>query len=486
MLAGILVLFLYSGTFNFMDLFNTAGNWLPAMAAAPGVLALTSVLILLGAFAKSAQFPFQEWLPEAMAGPTPVSALIHAATMVKAGVYLVARVLPIFFFAYWVATPNFPEAMVFFVMLAVVGGFTIFLAASQALVSKELKKVLAYSTMGSIGYMMLALGVSGMSANNLIDGLSSSIFFLINHGIFKAALFLGAGIVIHESDSIYMSDMKLSRQKMRFTWIFMWLAGLSLMGVPPFAGFWSKDDVLISCWQAGQYGLFALVLVSVILTTFYVVRFMGIIFSSKQPRKTDEKHGKETSALELVPLGLLAALTVAIGLVGPWFSSALSNVFETYFTQSLSHPLITVTGATVAAGSNTLLLEAAVAVSSTLMILIGLIPSYWFFISQKVSAESLISKYPALKTMHSFLWNRWYIEAFYNKVFVNSVISAKDLVPRFIEQPLDWAFNVGVPRGFAGLHRGLKEVQTGILSVNMLYFIGLIVAVLLFFWLEVL
>jgi NADH-quinone oxidoreductase subunit L len=482
LLAGILVLFLYSGTFNFMDLFNTASHWLPEMAATPGILALTAVLILLGPFAKSAQFPFQEWLPEAMAGPTPVSALIHAATMVKAGVYLVARVLPIFFFACWVATPNFPEALVFFVLVAVVGGFTLFLGASQALVAKELKKALAYSTMSSIGYMMLALGVSGMSAGTLVDGLSAGIFFLINHGIFKAALFLGAGVIIHESGSIYMSDMKLSRQKMRFTWLFMWLAGLSLMGVPPFAGFWSKDDVLISCWQAGQYGLFALALVSVILTAFYVIRFMGIMFNSKQqPLKTGETHGEETSALELVPLGLLAGLTVAIGLIGPWFSAFLSNVFKTYFMQSLSHPLITVTSATVSASSNTMLLEVAVAAGSTLMILIGLIPSYRFFISQRLSAESIISKHPILKSMYSFLWNRWYVETFYNKVFVDGGLAAKDFANRFIERPLDLALNVGVPSGFAWLHRGLKKVQTGILSVNMLYFIGLIIIVLLIF-----
>jgi len=480
LLGGIIILFLYSHTFNFMSMITTASTWLPAMAKTPGLLSLTAVLILLGPFAKSAQFPFQEWLPEAMAGPTPVSALIHAATMVKAGVYLVARLLPIFFVAYWILTPNIPEALVFFGLVAAVGGFTLFLGASQALVAKELKKALAYSTMSSIGYMMLALGVSGISSGNLAAGVAASIFFLINHGIFKAALFLGAGMVIHESGTIYMSDMNLSRVKMYLTWLFMWLAGMSLMGVPPFSGFWSKDDVLISCWQSGQYGLFALALGSVILTAFYVVRFMGLIFNSKQSYAVTEHHGK-TSILELVPLGLLAAISVAIGLVGPLVSNYLSSLFETYFTQPpLNFTSIKVS--TTSAVSVAPLLEVAVAASSTLMIIIGFIPAYRFFISQKASPESTIEKHSLLKSVYGFLWNRWYLESFYNKVFVNGALATKDGVVRFIENPLDKAFNVEVPRGFAGLARGLKKLQTGILSVNMAYFIGLIVALLLVLW----
>jgi NADH-quinone oxidoreductase subunit L len=382
-----------------------------------------------------------------------------------------------------VARPNFSEAIVFFITLAAVGGFTILLAASQALVAKELKKALAYSTISCIGYMMLALGVAGMSSNNLVEGFSAAIFFLINHGVFKAALFLGAGVVIHESGSIYMSEMRMSRRRMRFTWLFMGLAGLSLMGVPPFAGFWSKDSVLVSCWQAGQYGLFAIALGSVVLTAFYVIRFMGIMFSSEQALEAEGKYEKEASALELAPIGLLAALTVAVGLIGPWFSNALSNVFETYFTQTLSHPLIAGTGVTLTIGA--IPLEAVVAVLSSSMIVFGLIPAYRLYVSQKISAEAVVSKHPTLKAVHSFLWNRWHIEAFYNKVFVNGVLIGIKIVPRFVERPLDQALNVEVPRGFAGLHRSLKKVQTGVLSVNMLYLIGLIV-VLLFLRLEVL
>jgi NADH-quinone oxidoreductase subunit L len=222
LLAGIIILYLYAHTFNFLQLFQTAGTWLPAMAATPGVLTLTCVLLLLGPLAKSAQFPFHEWLPEAMSGPTPVSALIHAATMVKAGVYLIARMMPIFFFAAWVATPAYPEALTFFIITAVIGAFTAFLGGTQAMVAKELKKALAYSTISNIGYMVAALGICGLSANSLVAGASAAIFFLIVHGIFKVVLFLGAGVAIHASGSIYLSEMNLSTKKMRYTWIFMW------------------------------------------------------------------------------------------------------------------------------------------------------------------------------------------------------------------------------------------------------------------------
>lgn len=481
LLAGIIILYLYSGTFNFMELLHSTqvagGGWLAAMAGKPGVLALTAALILGGPLAKSAQFPFQEWLPEAMAGPTPVSALIHAATMVKAGVYLVARVLPIFFIAYWVL--GFPEAMFFFVLVAGIGGFTLFLGASQALVAKELKKVLAYSTMSTIGYMMLALGVSGLSPGSLVEGVSSGIFFLINHGIFKAALFLCAGVTIHASGSIYMSDMRLSRRKMGLTWLFMWIAALSLVGMPPLSGFWSKDAVLLTCWQSGQYGLFAVSLITVILTSFYVVRLMGLIFNNKSVDEAGENHGK-TSNLMLIPLGILAALTIAIGLIGPWVSEFLSDVFKKYFTESLG--LTIVNTATLASTGSSTVLEIFIALGSVAMIAIGMIPAYRLFISHKASPESAISNHSFLLPIYHFLWNRWYMEDFYNIVFVKSGSALKEFAVRFVENPLDRLLNVEVPGFFAVVHRGLKRVQTGILSVNMLYFIALVVAILIFLW----
>ncbi len=487
LLGGIIILYLYSHTFNFIELYQTANVWLAEMAKNPGILMLTSILILGGPIAKSAQFPLHEWLPEAMAGPTPVSALIHAATMVKAGVYLVARMLPVFFYACWIA--NYPEALTFFLLTAVIGAFTAFLTGTQAMVSLELKKVLAYSTMSQIGYMMLALGVAGLSADALVTGFSAGIFHLISHGVFKAALFLCAGVIIHVSGSIYMPKMRLSRWKMFFTWLFMWIFALSLMGVPPFSGFWSKDEVLLSCWQSGQYVLFAVALVTVAVTCFYTVRFMGMIFHGKKSERESEAHGEKTSVLMLVPYGILAALTVAIGLVGPWFGSILHKTFGKYFAESLKLVVASgggITSVNSASSTASAQLSVLLPTASILMVIVGGIPAYRLYISHKTTPEGIINRHVNLRWLHKFLWNRWYIDSFYNKVFVNGTLLMRSPLVRFIERPIDYALNVGVPNFFAAAHEGLRKIQTGILSVNMLYtLMFLAVAMFIFLWLGV-
>jgi NADH-quinone oxidoreductase subunit L len=496
LLAGIIILFLYAHTFNFLELLQTAGTWLPQMAATPGILALTCVLLLLGPFAKSAQFPFHEWLPEAMSGPTPVSALIHAATMVKAGVYLIARMLPIFFFAAWVATPAYSEALTFFILAAVIGAFTAFLGGTQAIVAKELKKALAYSTMSAIGYMVLALGVAGLSSDALVIGTSSSIFFLINHGIFKVVLFLCAGVVIHASGSIYLNHMNLSPKKMRFTWIFMWIGGLALMGVFPLSGFWSKDSVLLACWESGQYAIFAVALISVIFTSVYVIRLMGLVFHTGPPdgnvhreeefhdRKLapEHVHGEEGHWIEVLPYGILAGLTVLIGLVGPYVDGFLSSAFQTYYTTELG---LSIAGEAAVARSalSGLALEIVIAVASTLMIVIGAVPAYKYYISSKAQPENILPKTGFLRSIYNFLWNRWYINEFYTKVFVEPSVKLGGLVQRYIEDPLNAGINGGVPEGFKRLSTALRKMQTGRLRVNMAYFLILLVIVLIILWL---
>jgi NADH-quinone oxidoreductase subunit L len=482
LLAAIIILYIYSGTFNFIQLYQTAGVWLPKMAQAPGMLALTSLLFLGGVLAKSGQFPFQEWLPEAMAGPTPVSALIHAATMVKAGVYLVARMVPVFFFALWVANPNYPEAYVFFFSVAALGVFTAFMTGTQAIVAKELKKALAYSTMSGIGFMMLALGLSGLSSTTLVDGVSAGIFFLISHGIFKAALFMGAGVVIHFSGSIYLSDMHLTRNKMLLTRLFMWIAALSLIGVPPFAGFWSKDDVLIVSLQSGQYAFFALALASVALTCFYTIRFMGLIFHREQHEEVNEAH-HEATILELAPYGILAGLTVAIGLIGPLVTSFLQDTFSKYYAKSLGLVVGTTDTASAPSGLNAFLpLTILVPIISVVTIAVVAVPAYRLYISHKTQPEQLIASHASLKRIHDFLWNRWYIDAFYNKVFAGGILAIRGPLVRFIERPIDYTLNEGVPKLFGTANRGVKKLQTGILSVNILYmlaFLGLVALILL-------
>lgn len=192
LLAATLMVFAYTGTFNFRDLSHNIA-WMGDLAKA-GLLIPTAILFLGGPIGKSAQFPLLEWLPDAMAGPTSVSALIHAATMVKAGVYLVMRLAPIFY----LGLHDYGELVVFFQIVAWAGAFTAFMAATQALVAKEVKKVLAYSTASQIGYMMLALGIAGFTSE-FRDGYTAGLFHLLNHAIFKAALFLSAGSLLLEA-----------------------------------------------------------------------------------------------------------------------------------------------------------------------------------------------------------------------------------------------------------------------------------------------
>ncbi|MEM2126413.1 MAG: NADH-quinone oxidoreductase subunit L [Candidatus Methanosuratincola sp.] len=477
LLGGIIIIYLYSGTFNFIELYETAGVWLSKMSETPGILTITTLLLLAGPFAKSAQFPFHEWLPEAMAGPTPVSALIHAATMVKAGVYFVARVLPIFYFAAWVATPAIQEALVFFVVVAVVGGFTAFLAGTQAMVALELKKALAYSTMSVIGYMMLSLGVAGMSPAALVEGFTSGIFHLINHGIFKAALFLCAGVLIHASHSIYITDMNFSSKEMKFTWAFMWIASLALIGVPPLSGFWSKDGILLSCLESGQFALFLLAALTVAVTSFYTIRFMGIMFhKGHSVEKAHGDHKGEPSILMLLPYGILAVLTVGIGLIGPWVKESIQELFKEQFYAlhmiSAEHSVHT---------SVSPIAEAVPIAVSLAMIAVGALPAYRAYISHKLDVSRILKRYEILRGLHVFLWNRWYIDAFFNKVFVNSVLASREPTAKYIEGGIDLALNVGIPRIFSGINSNIRKLQTGILSVNMLYILGFMLILIIAF-----
>ncbi|MEM0212493.1 MAG: NADH-quinone oxidoreductase subunit L, partial [Candidatus Methanomethylicia archaeon] len=254
------IIFTISGTFNFLDL-QANYEWIIELAKM-GLIIPVVLLFFGGPIGKSAQFPLHEWLPEAMAGPTSVSALIHAATMVKAGVYLVARMVPIFYGSFTHAIAHVHGLAIenlilqarnsFFLTVAWIGAFTAFLAATQAMVSRELKKVLAYSTISQIGYMMLGLGAGGLMENVAI-GFVAGVFHLASHAIFKALLFMAAGAVIHACESTDMFNMGGIRRDMPITFVCMLIGALSLSGIPPLSGFWSKEAVFTACLVSGQY-----------------------------------------------------------------------------------------------------------------------------------------------------------------------------------------------------------------------------------------
>ncbi len=291
-LTGIAMLYVKFGTLNFTELEHLMGHDIQG-------LLLPALLLFCGAVGKSAQFPLHVWLPNAMEGPTTVSALIHAATMVNAGIYLVAR-------SYFILE-HVPDA---FLIIAVIGGITALMAASMALVQYDIKGVLAYSTISQLGYMMLALGAGAHAY-----GYTAGMFHLMNHAFFKALLFLAAGSVIHAVGSNDMRIMGGLHKHMKITSITMLIGSLSIAGFPLFSGFFSKDEVLSSVWHAAAdnniyYVLYAMGVFTAFLTAFYIFRMWFMTFAGKQK---GDYHPHESPRSMTVPLMILAVLAAGAG-----------------------------------------------------------------------------------------------------------------------------------------------------------------------------
>src|SRR5215208_5357676 len=293
MLAGMFLIFIYAGTFGFKELIADQ-TWAQQMAS-QNLLVPAAILLFGGAVGKSAQFPLNEWLLEAMTGPTAVSALIHAATMVKAGVFLVARIGPLFF-----ALAAFGMTQ-FFEVVAWTGAITALLLATQAIVNPEIKKVLAYSTGSQIGYMMMALGIAGLSTQ-FVDGYTAGFFHLMSHAMFKASLFMAAGAILHVVGSRFMKDMGGLRKNMNKTFLFMLLSALSLASAPLItSGFWSKDAIFAALLESGTStgsALFFIAFIVAIMTAFYTFRMVGMVFfgtKSKHVQSVEQTSTTTTS-----------------------------------------------------------------------------------------------------------------------------------------------------------------------------------------------
>ena len=309
-LIGILILSFYSGTLDFNTLIATltspeSNEYKNAVAASfLGVSALTwgLVLVFIGGAGKSAMFPLHIWLPDAMEGPTPVSALIHAATMVVAGVFLVARLFPVF-------AISAPDALS---LVGYVGAISALIAAVIACTQTDIKRVLAYSTMSQIGYMMFALGISKYGGEEGL-GYTASMFHLFTHAMFKALLFLGAGAVIHYIHSNEMKDMGGLRKYLPVTHITFLIACLAIAGVPPFAGFFSKEEILLAAFQHNPI-IYWIALITSGLTAFYMFRLYFSIFWNKEADQLDA-HKSEGGFAMMMPLVLLAIGAAAAGFI---------------------------------------------------------------------------------------------------------------------------------------------------------------------------
>ncbi|MEM1994693.1 MAG: proton-conducting transporter membrane subunit [Nitrososphaerales archaeon] len=430
-LIGLLILYTHSKTFSFTQLAEHT-EWASSLASA-GLLIPVTILIFGGAIGKSAQFPLQEWLPDAMAGPTAVSALIHAATMVKAGVFLVARIGPIFY----TAAQAVNAAPLFFEAVAWVGAFTAFLAATQAVVGREIKKVLAYSTVSQIGYMMLALGAAGLVAEEtaFASGFTAGFFHLMSHAVFKASLFMAAGALIHACGSKYLSDMGGLRKVMPITFFSMLLASASLAGVPPLSGFWSKDAVLASVLEAHTpYApmLFALSVATAMLTVFYTFRMLGLVFFGEKGKLgLEHKHGLHEEAehhlgeapkVMWLPYTILAVASLVIGLAGPSVETSLHNSLEHYLHEYGFE-----------AAHKGFELNLAAVGGSLAALAVGLPLSYSIYIARRLDAAKIVNSSKLLRAIYIFLENRWYLNTLYYAIFVDGLLSFARIIWRGLE-----------------------------------------------------
>ena len=481
MLAGMFLIFIFSGTFGFKELAQNQ-QWSVQMAH-QNLLVPAAVLLFGGAIGKSAQFPLNEWLLEAMTGPTPVSALIHAATMVKAGVFLVAQVGPLFF-----ALAAFGVTQ-FFEVVAWVGAITAFLLATQALVNPEIKKVLAYSTGSQIGYMMMALGIAGLSTN-FVDGYTAGFFQLISHALFKASLFMGAGALLHTVGSRYMTDMGGMRKYMKKTYIFMLLAALSLAAAPLVtSGFWSKDAIFAAVLDSGYIyatPLFAIAVIVAIMTAFYTFRMVGMAFFGEESKhvknlKETGHHIHEVGKVMWLPFAILAVATIAVGLIGPLFEAQLHHTFAEYLTGSFGIKEHISVESPRKAAETFMGINPTAAAASVGAFAIGGGLGYVFYIGRHVNPK-IISVSVITRGIWRFLYNRWYLNTALYWGGVIGPIFIYRVVWRYFESVVIEGINPAFQYSMTSFSKIVKTAQTGITQTYLFVFgVGIMIIVMLLF-----
>jgi NADH-quinone oxidoreductase subunit L len=491
MLAGMFLIFVYAGTFGFVELAEDPA-WAIAMSQ-QNLLVPAAVLLFGGAIGKSAQFPLNEWLLEAMTGPTAVSALIHAATMVKAGVFLVARIGPLFFA---LASAGAFSVEQFFEVIAWVGAITAFLLATQALVNPEIKKVLAYSTGSQIGYMMMGLGIAGLSVN-FVEGFTAGFFLLISHAIFKASLFMGAGALLHGVGSRFMNDMGGLRIHMKKTYVFMLLAGLSLAAAPLITlGFWSKDAVFASVLESGyafSQPLFIIAVVVAVMTAFYTFRMLGMAFFGKKSKHIEEMehrghHVHDAGPRMWVPYGILAIASIAIGVIGFLFEADLEHILGEYLAESFgihgeeeeSDEEATITIAPE--GDRTWFgLNPIAAIASVGAFAVGGALGYIFYIGRHANPQ-IISRSIVTRAIWKFLYNRWYLNSALYWGSVIGPLAIYRFIWRYFESTIIDGINPALQQSMSYMSGVVKAGQSGITQTYIFVFAaGIMIIVMLLF-----
>lgn len=371
---GIALIFWFTGSFQFGEIFAAVQNG----AMESWQITLVGILIFIGAVGKSGQFPLHTWLPDAMEGPTPVSALIHAATMVAAGVYLVATMFPLY--------QASPDASL---VVAYIGGITAIFAASIGLTQRDIKRVLAYSTVSQLGYMMLALGMASVA------GYVAGTFHLMTHAFFKALLFLAAGSVIHAVHTQDIFEMGGLFKKMKVTGTVFLIGCLAIAGIPPFSGYFSKEEVIGAVYNQGHYGLFAIAIIAAFFTAFYMFRLFFVTFTGK-PAGHNDAH--ESPLVMTFPMILLAILAISSG----WINLPGSQVLGHWLTEGM-----TVTEEAHHA-------PVWIAFLATGISLLGILLAYLMYTKKSISSNW------APSGLYQLSFRKYFIDEIYDVVFVRS------------------------------------------------------------------
>ena len=451
-LLGMFLIFMTFDSLNFQEVFRKAASF-PVSEATFSFIAL---FLFIGATGKSAQIPLFVWLPDAMAGPTPVSALIHAATMVTAGVYMVSRTAIIFVSA--------PAIMT---LVAVVGLLTAFFAATMGLVQNDIKKVLAYSTVSQLGYMFLAAGVGAFSA---------SIFHVMTHAFFKALLFLGAGSVIHsmheEQNIQHYGNLKKYMPK---TYITFLIAAMAISGVPGFSGFFSKDEILWNAFAKGNFLFWLIGALTAVMTAFYMFRLVSLTFYGSE-RFGQSHHPHESPAVMTIPLITLALLSAAGGYIGipAIFSGERGNKFEEFLKPVYENAELKIAVFAQRSHFEEILLMAISVVSA----LTAIYFAYIIYTRRKEIADKTSIK---LKGLYTLLFNRYYIDEIYEAAVVKPIqIISEKFLWKIADNKIIDGFVNGTGRMVEKSSAVIKKLQTGVAQFYAFIMMAGIAAVL--FW----
>ncbi|OIO35194.1 MAG: hypothetical protein AUJ74_07060 [Candidatus Omnitrophica bacterium CG1_02_44_16] len=457
LLLGIFLLFFSTHDLSFSGLSAITGH--------PALYTTAALLIFCGAIGKSAQFPLHVWLPDAMEGPTPVSALIHAATMVAAGVYLVARCFALFF--------THQPALV---CVAYIGAITAIMAASIATVNNDIKRVLAYSTISQLGLMMIGLGVGGYSA---------STFHLVTHAFFKALLFLCAGSIIHSVHTQEINKMGGIFHKMKITGTAFIIASLAISGVPPFSGFWSKDEIMTEILRSGHPMIFIAATITNLLTAFYMFRLIFLVLFGK-PRS--ELHPHESPKTMAIPLIILSIFAIFMGLPG---SPLMNNVFQRFIYFGAEHTALSSNPDHFVMGISVIVAFLGIGIAYAL-----------YMLNKEILSKSIRNRFTGL---YDLVYNKYYVDELYEFLFIRPCARLSKAFSGFDLKVIDGAVNASasmvvflskakawidsnivdgtvnmIARAVGMLSGELRKMQTGYIQSYLLTaFMGLILILLL-------